>query len=92
MENSAYSLPKGKEMKETIRGTLMSDKLVEKLEKKAFSADDIAKITGLHVNTVRSLLRKGSISSIKLSRKYLVSLSNLNSWLNGNPPAGGASA
>jgi excisionase family DNA binding protein len=64
----------------------------KELEKKAFSADDVAKITGLHVNTVRSLLRKGSIGSIKLSRKYLVSLSNLNSWLNGNHPSGGASA
>jgi len=71
----------------------MSEKLVEKLEKKAFSAEDISIITGLHINTVRSLLRKGTIASIKLERKYLVSISNLESWLSGNqphPPVSGA--
>lgn len=71
----------------------MTEKLVEKLEKKAFSAEDISIITGLHINTVRSLLRKGTIASIKLERKYLVSASNLESWLSGkqpHPPMSGA--
>ena len=62
----------------------MTDKLIQKLEKKAFSAEDIAQITGLHINTVRALLRNGTIPSIKLERKYLVSISNLEKWLSGN--------
>ena len=61
----------------------MTDKLGEKLEKRAFSAEDVAQITGLHINTIRFLLRTGRIGSIKISRKYLVSQSNLDSWLNG---------
>jgi excisionase family DNA binding protein len=71
----------------------MSKKLVEKLVKKAFSAEDISVVTGLHINTVRALLRRGTIASIKLERKYLVSASNLESWLSGNqphPPISGA--
>ena len=62
----------------------MIDKLMQKLEKKAFSAEDIAQVTGLHINTVRALLRNGTIHSIKLERKYLVSVSNLEIWLSGN--------
>jgi excisionase family DNA binding protein len=62
----------------------MSDKLIEKLEKKAYSAEAIAQVTGLHINTVRALLRNGTIPSIKLERKYLVSVSNLEKWLSGN--------
>lgn len=61
----------------------MPDKLVGKLEKEAFSAHEVAQITGLHVNTIRFLLRTDKIGSIKISRKYLVSRANLNSWLNG---------
>lgn len=61
----------------------MTDKLIQKLEKKAFSAEDIAQVTGLHINTVRALLRNSTIHSIKLERKYLVSVSNLEAWLSG---------
>jgi len=62
----------------------MSEKLVEKLGKKAYFSEDIAQVTGLHINTVRALLRNGTIHSIKLERKYLVSVSNLEKWLSGN--------
>jgi excisionase family DNA binding protein len=64
----------------------MAEKSVEKLEKKAFSAEAISQVTGLHINTVRALLRNGTIPSIKLQRKYLVSASNLENWLSGNQP------
>lgn len=61
----------------------MIEKPVEKLEKKAFTAKEIAFMTNTHVNTIRQLLRKKIIGSIKISRKYLVSQSNLDAWLNG---------
>jgi excisionase family DNA binding protein len=61
----------------------MTDKSVEHLEKKAFTAKEIAYMTNTHINTIRLLLRKKVIGSIKISRKYLVSRSNLDAWLDG---------
>jgi excisionase family DNA binding protein len=61
----------------------MTEKPVEKLDKKAFTAKEIAYMTNMHINTIRLLLRSGRMKSIKISRKYLISQSYLDDFLSG---------
>jgi excisionase family DNA binding protein len=69
----------------------MRDKQIEKIEKKAYSPALAAQATGLHVNTVRELIRTGKLRAIKLQRKYLISVVDLQNFLSGNkPPTGGS--
>ena len=69
----------------------MVDKQIEKIEKKAYSPALAAQACGLHVNTVRELIRTGKLRAIKLQRKYLISVADLQSFLSGDkPPTGGS--
>jgi hypothetical protein len=68
----------------------MEDNFVPRMEKRAFSAKDVAALSGCHINTIRSLLRKKTIGSIKISRKYIISQENFSAWINGNHPQSGA--
>jgi len=72
------------------REWFMSEKL-EKMAIRAYSPTLAAQVLGLHVNTVRALIRSGTIPSIKLGRKYLIGVSELEKWLAGNHPTSGES-
>ena len=49
----------------------------------ALTPEQIADETSLHVNTIYSLLKKGEIPHVKLSRRYLVSRIEFEKWLAG---------
>jgi excisionase family DNA binding protein len=58
--------------------------VTEKIEKLAYSPEETAQATGLHVNTIYTLLRSGKMPAIRLKRKFLISKVELEKWLAGN--------
>jgi len=66
-------------------------KEVTKLEKLACTPGICAELLSIHVNTVYSLIHSGRLPAIKLGRKYLISLKELQNWL-AKPQDGGTNS
>jgi excisionase family DNA binding protein len=65
----------------------------EKIEKMALSPGECAELCGLHVNTIRKLVKEKRLGAIKLGRKILISKISLAEFLSGRsnqPPSAGA--
>lgn len=56
------------------------------INKKIFFPEDIAEETGLGLNLVYRLLRKGEISHVKAGDRYLISEENFKKWISGDRP------
>lgn len=55
-------------------------------EMRAYSPEYTAKVIGVHVNTVRALIREGKLPAVRLGRKYLIGVSQLEKFLDGSLP------
>jgi len=49
-----------------------------------YKTEDLSKILGLGLLTVRKYLREGKIKAVKLGQRWYVSSKNLNKFLNGD--------
>ena len=51
--------------------------------KQAYTPEEVARILGLHPNSVYQMLKNGELPGVKAGRKWLVSKRRFHGWLDG---------
>jgi excisionase family DNA binding protein len=52
-------------------------------ERRAYTPEEVAKLLGLHVNSIYGLLKSGELTGIKVGRKWLISKRRFDVWMDG---------
>ena len=53
------------------------------ITKQAYTPEEVAKLLGLHPNSVYSMLKCGELPGLKAGRKWLISKRRFETWLDG---------
>ena len=57
--------------------------VMSSITKQAYTPEEVAKLLGLHPNSVYQMLKNGELPSVKAGRKWLISKRRLQVWLDG---------
>ena len=60
-----------------------NNEVMSSLDKQTYSPEEVARLLGLHPNSVYSLLKSGSLPAIKAGRRWLISKRRFAAWLDG---------
>jgi excisionase family DNA binding protein len=52
-------------------------------DRRAYTPEEVARLLGLHPNSVYTLLKSGDLPGIKAGRKWLISKRRFEAWLDG---------
>ena len=52
-------------------------------DKQVYSPEEVARLLGLHPNSVYMLLKSGELPGVKAGRKWLISKRRFETWLHG---------
>ena len=52
-------------------------------DRRAFTPEEVAKLLGLHINSVYAMLKSGALPGIKAGRKWMISKRRFDAWLDG---------
>ena len=74
----------------TLAANRVSDGLLRRdvevmstFDKLAYSPEEVARLLGLHPNSVYSMLKSGELPGIKAGRRWLISKQRFGVWLDG---------
>ena len=60
-----------------VAGEVMSD------DRQVYTPEEVARMLGLHLNSVYTMLNNGELPGVKAGRKWLISKRRFEAWLNG---------
>ena len=52
-------------------------------ERRTYTPEEVAKMLGLHLNSVYSMLKRGALPGRKVGNKWLISKKQFDEWLDG---------
>lgn len=58
--------------------------VMSSIDRQVFSPEEVAKLVGLHPNSIYSMLKNGELPGIKAGRKWLISKRRFEAWLEGD--------
>ena len=83
-------------MSEPITGTINVATAVSSLttevevtssvDRQVYTPEEVARLLGLHSNSVYGLLKSGELPGLKAGRKWLISKRRFEAWLDGREP------
>ncbi len=56
-------------------------------DRQAYTPEEVAKLLGLHANSVYTMLKSGELPGVRAGRKWLISKRRLYAWLDGGESA-----
>jgi excisionase family DNA binding protein len=65
-------------------GSLTSDvEVMSSTDRQVFTPEEVARLLGLHPNSVYTMLKSGELPGMKAGRKWLISKRRFEAWLDG---------
>ena len=65
------------------RSLAEESEVMSPITKQAYTPEEVAKLLGLHANSVYQMLKNGELPGIKAGRKWLISKRRFHGWLDG---------
>lgn len=56
-------------------------------DRQVYTPEEVAKLLGLHPNSVYTMLKSGELPGVRAGRKWLISKRRLDAWLDGGESA-----
>jgi len=66
-----------------VSSLLPEPEVTSRADKLVFTPEEVAKLLGLHPNSVYSMLKCGELPAVKAGRKWLISKRRFETWLDG---------
>lgn len=57
--------------------------VMSSIERKTLYPEEVARLLGIHPNSVYSMLKDGSLPGLKAGRRWLISKRRFDAWLDG---------
>jgi excisionase family DNA binding protein len=57
--------------------------VMSSVDRQVLSPEEVARMLGLHLNSVYSMLKAGSIPGVRAGRRWLISKRRFEAWLDG---------
>ena len=68
------------------RSHFADEEVMSPTDRQVFSPEEVARMLGVHANTVYSMLKAGELPALKAGRKWLISRRRFAAWLDGEQP------
>ena len=52
-------------------------------DRRTYTPEEVARLLGLHLNSVYSMLKNGSLPAVRAGRRWLISKRRFEAWLDG---------
>ncbi len=52
-------------------------------DRRAYTPEEVARMLGLHLNSVYAMLKAGDIPAVRVGRKWLISKRRFDAWFDG---------
>jgi len=62
---------------------LAEPEVMSSTDRRAYTPEEVARLLGIHLNSVYAMLRSGSLPAVRAGRRWLISKKRFEVWLDG---------
>ena len=70
-----------------LRSNSRQPEVMSSTDRQVYTPEEVAKLLGLHANSVYTMLKSGELPGVRAGRKWLISKRRLDAWLDGGGAA-----